>query len=102
MYDWPLHQLAEKNVFLQSDLAETIYMEQPRVFVAHGENNQVCQLNKSYMRDAISCQAWFGHFNIISMEFGLQQCRVDHTVFYQHSRSRDGRILLISLDCLCR
>ena len=36
MRSWPLFQLDIKNVFLHSDLAEEVYMEQPPGFVAQG------------------------------------------------------------------
>ena len=34
MHSWPLFQLDIKNVFLHSDLADEVYMEQPSGFVA--------------------------------------------------------------------
>ena len=36
-----------KNVLLYGDLAEEVYMEQPPVFVAHGESGLVCKLRRS-------------------------------------------------------
>jgi len=45
---WPLYQLDVKNVFLNGDLQEDIYMEQPPAFVAQGESSGlVCRLHKS-------------------------------------------------------
>ena len=47
MRSWPLFQLDIKNVFLLSDLADEIYMEQPPDFVAHEESGLVCKLRRS-------------------------------------------------------
>ena len=42
-YNWDLHQLDIKNVFLHDDLQE-VYIEQPLGFVAQGEIGKVCRL----------------------------------------------------------
>ena len=36
-YNWDLHQLDIKNVFLHGNLHDEVYMEQPPGFVAQGE-----------------------------------------------------------------
>ena len=40
-------QLDIKNAFFHGDLAEEVYMEQPRSFVAQGESDLVCKLRLS-------------------------------------------------------
>ena len=50
-YDWDMHQLYIKNVFLHEDLQEEVYMEQPPRFVAQGK------ITKSVSSSEIS--VWF-------------------------------------------
>ena len=44
---WPLFQLDIKNAFLNGDLKENVYMEQPPGFVVQGESGKVCRLHKA-------------------------------------------------------
>ena len=46
-YNWDLHQLDLKNVFLHGDLQKEVYMEQLPGFVAQGKKGRVCRLRKS-------------------------------------------------------
>jgi len=83
LQQWSLYQLDVKNAFLNGDLQEEIYMEQPLGFVAHGESSgMVCRLRKSLYGLKQSPRAWFGNFSNVVQQFGMTRCEADHSVFY--------------------
>jgi len=92
-FSWPLHQLDVKNAFLNGDLVEEVYMEQPPGYVAQGESELVCRLKRSLYGLKQSPRAWFGRFTKAVITFGMKQCPVDHSVF--HTRTSTGMILLV-------
>ena len=46
LYNLEIHQMDVKTVFLNGDLNEEIYMEQPEGFVVPGQEKKVCKLVK--------------------------------------------------------
>ena len=47
MHNLVIHQMDVKTAFLNGELQEEIYMEQPEGFVLKGHENKVCKLIKS-------------------------------------------------------
>ena len=47
LYNLEIHQMDVKTTFLNGDLDEEIYMEQPEVFIVPGQEKKVYRLVKS-------------------------------------------------------
>jgi len=45
--NWEIHSMDVKSAFLNGDLEEEIYMEQPSGFASPGQEHKVCRLHKS-------------------------------------------------------
>lgn len=90
--DWPLHQLDVTNAFLHGDLQEVVYMQQSPGFVAEGESNKVCLLQKSIYGLKQSPRAWFNKFSTILLDIGFAGCVSDYSMFVK--KTEKGCIIL--------
>ncbi|RVW96855.1 Retrovirus-related Pol polyprotein from transposon TNT 1-94 [Vitis vinifera] len=96
--DWCLQQLDIKNVFLNGDLEEEVYMEIPPGFEGSMAKNQVCKLQKSLYGLKQSPRAWFDRFTKAVLKLGYKQGQADHTLFVKKSHAGKMAILIVYVD----
>lgn len=60
--DWSLHQLNVKNVFLNCESTDEVYIEIPPGFKTSNNRNKVCKLQKLLYCLKQSPKAWFDRF----------------------------------------
>jgi hypothetical protein len=64
--DLEIHQMDVKTAFLNGELEEDIYMDQPQGFVQDGKKHFVCKLKRSLYELKQSPRAWYQHIDTCS------------------------------------
>ncbi|RVW37266.1 Retrovirus-related Pol polyprotein from transposon TNT 1-94 [Vitis vinifera] len=96
--DWSLHQLDVKNVFLNGDLEEEVYMDILAGLETTSNFNKVCRLRKSLYGLKQSPRAWFERFTKVVKGYRFVQCQSDHTLFVKHFPEGKLAIIIVYVD----
>jgi hypothetical protein len=86
-----------KTDFLNGDLDEEIYMDQPDGFVVDGQEGKVCKLLKSLYGLKQAPKQWHEKFKRTLTNEGLVVNKADKCVYYRHGRG-EGVILYLYVD----
>jgi len=79
--DLEIEQMDVKIVFLQGDLKEEIYMEQPEGFQVKGKEDYVRRLKKSLYNLKQAPQQWYKKLESVMGEQGYMKTTSNHCVF---------------------
>ena len=90
-------QLDVKTAFLNGELLEEIYMNQPEGFLAEGNENQVCRLNKCLYGLKQASRNWNKKFDGFLIKYGFTPSQTDPCV-YQLEKGTTTTILAIWVD----
>jgi len=89
-----------KTVFLNGDLEENVYKDQPIGFSVKEKEHMVCKLKKSiYGLKQASCQ-WYLKFNGTIVSFGFNENTVDWCIYLKVSGSEVIFLILYVDDIL--
>ena len=81
-----IHQMDVKTAFLNGDLDEEIYMEQPEGFVAPGKERKVCRLVKSLYGLKQAPKQWHEKFDKVMMSNGFKINECDKCVYVKETQ----------------
>ena len=93
-----VEQLDIKTVFLNGDLEEEIYMQQPEGFIKKGKEKLVCQLKKSLYGLKQAPRQWYRKFDSFKTYHGYHKTQANHCVFVKKFDRGDFLILLMYVD----
>ena len=71
LYNLNVHQMDVKTAFLNGDLDEEIYMEQPEGYVLPGNEQKVCKLVKSLYGLKQAPKQWHQKFDSVILSNGF-------------------------------
>jgi len=72
-FDWEIHQIDIKSAYLNGNLEEEIYMDQPRGFEVKGAENKVCRLLKVIYGLKQAGRQWHKHLQHNLKKFWVQE-----------------------------
>ena len=78
-----VHQMDVKTAFLNGELEEEIYMEQPEGFVIHGQEDKVCKLDKSLYGLKQAPKQWHEKFDNLIVSNGFKVNESDKCIYYK-------------------
>ncbi|KAH9767601.1 hypothetical protein KPL71_011332 [Citrus sinensis] len=95
-----VHQMDVKTAFLNGDLDEEIYMEQPEGFVLPGNEKNVCKLVKSLYGLKESPKQWHEKFYSVILSHGFKHNNADKCIYFKFTNDFDVIICLYVDDLL--
>jgi hypothetical protein len=97
--DLELHQMDVKTAFLNGDLTEDIYMQQPPGFISPNKRHLVCKLKKSLYGLRQAGRSWFKKIDSALIAMGFVPLSADNCIYVQRS-SEDTVYILLYVDDL--
>ena len=90
--NFEIHQVDVKSAFLNGKLEETIYMRQPKGFVAKGKEDWVWQLHQTLYGLRQSGRVWYQKLRDSLLELGFKPSDADPCIFI---RSRNSALSIV-------
>jgi hypothetical protein len=87
LYNLEIHQMDVKTAFLNGELDEEIYMEQPEGFIIPGKEKKVCRLVKSLYGLKQAPKQWHEKFDNAMMSNGFRINECDKCVYVKNTTS---------------
>ena len=85
--DLELYQMDVKLAFLNGELDEKIYMDQPLCFESKGQERKVCKLKRSIYSLKQASRQWNIKFHHVVLKDGFKMIEEDHCVYLKCSNS---------------
>jgi hypothetical protein len=96
---WKLHQMDVKTTFLNGEIEEEVYIEQPEGFVIHNKKSHVYILNKALYGLKQAPHAWYEKMDGILISLGFNKISIDPNLYYSIN-GNECLILFLYVDAI--
>jgi hypothetical protein len=96
---WRVHQMDVNTTFLNGEIEEEVYNEQPYGFVIHEKESHVCRLKKALYGLKQPPRGWYVRIDGHLMIFGFNKSVVDPNRYYK-TVNCESLILVLCIDDL--
>ncbi|GJU27258.1 zinc finger, CCHC-type containing protein [Tanacetum coccineum] len=93
-----IHQMDVKTTFLNGELDDEVYMNQPQGFIMLGNENKVCKLIKSLYGLKKAPKQWHQKFDEVVLSNGYLLNQIDKCVYSKFDESGKGVIICLYVD----
>ncbi|GJX26545.1 zinc finger, CCHC-type containing protein [Tanacetum coccineum] len=93
-----IHQMDVKTTFLNGELDEEVYMNQPQGLIMPGNENKVCKLIKSLYGLKQAPKQWHQKFDEVVLSNGYLLNQADKCVYSKFDKSGKGVIICLYVD----
>ena len=100
VHDLKIHQMDVKTAFLNGELEEEIYMEQPEGFIVPGKEKKVCRLVKSLYGLKQAPKQWHAKFDQVMLANGFKINECDKCVYIKNVMNHEVIVCLYVDDML--
>jgi len=94
---WEIHQIDVKNMYLNAELNEDVYMRPPPGYLKPDQKGKVCKLKKSLYGLKQAGFEWYETLCEFFRKIGFMQSAVDHAVFFKHDE-KSSTVVSVSTD----
>lgn len=95
---WPIFQLDLKSAFLNGDLQEEVFVDQPEGFIVAGSEDKVYRLKKALYGLRQAPRAWYGKVDQYFVKYGFQRSDYEPTLYKKIYENSDMMLVCIYVD----
>ena len=81
IFCWKLYQMDVKTAFLNGNIDQEVFIEQPEGFVLHSRESHVCGLRKALYGLKEAPKVWYERIDRFLKDLGFQKSDVDSNIY---------------------